>query len=161
MAQVAFTSANFENFQPNADAVTYRPDLVPAGAEVSALSTSRPEGRTTVLLTIHGLLPNRKYGAHVHQNRCGAKPEDAGPHFQHVPDPKQPSVNPAYANPRNEIWLDFTTDKDGNATATSTVNWRFTDRHPKSIVLHTEGTQTGAGHAGEAGARAGCVNMDF
>src|SRR5262245_56295528 len=62
LAEAAFTSANFEVYQPNADAVTYRPDLVPAGAEVSALSTSRPGGRATVLLTVQGLLPSHRYG---------------------------------------------------------------------------------------------------
>jgi Cu-Zn family superoxide dismutase len=161
VAQVAFTSANFEKYQPNADAVTYKPALLSAGADVTAFSTSRPEGRTTVLLTLHGLLPNHKYGAHVHQNRCGPRGEDAGPHFQNTPDPVQPSVNPAYANPRNEIWLDFTTDKDGNATAASTVGWAFTDRHPRSVVVHAQHTQTQAGHAGVAGDRLGCVNVDF
>jgi Cu-Zn family superoxide dismutase len=161
VAQVAFTSANFEKYQRNADAITYKPDLLPAGADATVLSTSRPEGRTTVLLTVHGLRPTHKYGAHVHQNSCGAKGEDAGPHFQNVPDPAQPSVNPSYANPRNEIWLDFTTDKDGNATTVSSVPWRFTDRHPRSIVVHAEHTQTHAGHAGAAGDRLGCVNVDF
>lgn len=161
VAQVAFTSANFEKYQRNADAITYKPELLPAGADTTVLSTSRPEGRTTVLLTVHGLRPAHKYGAHVHVNSCGAKGEDAGPHFQNVPDPAQPSVNPAYANPRNEIWLDFTTDKDGNATVVSTVPWRFTDRHPRSIVVHSEHTRTQAGHAGTAGDRVGCVNVDF
>jgi Cu-Zn family superoxide dismutase len=112
-------------------------------------------------MTVYGLKPGHRYGAHVHQNGCGPRGEDAGPHFQNVPDPKQPSVNPAYANPRNEIWLDFTTDKSGNATAVSTVPWRFTDRHPKSVVLHAQHTQTHAGHAGTAGERLGCVNVDF
>jgi Cu-Zn family superoxide dismutase len=160
-AQVAFTSANFEKYQKNADAITYKPALIPIGADVSALSTSRPEGRTTVLLTAHGLLPNHRYGAHVHQKSCGAKGDDAGPHYQNTADPVQPSVNPAYANPRNEIWLDFATDKDGNATAASTVGWKFTDRRPRSIVVHAEHTQTHAGHAGVAGDRLGCVNVDF
>ncbi|GAA2074075.1 superoxide dismutase family protein [Actinomadura alba] len=161
VAQVAFTSATFEKYQRNADAITYKPELLPAGADATVLSTSRPEGRTTVLLTVQGLRPGQKYGAHVHEKSCGPRGEDAGPHFQNVPDPKQPSVNPAYANPRNEIWLDFTTDKAGNATAVSTVPWRFTDRHPRSIVVHSQHTQTHAGHAGAAGERLGCVNVDF
>lgn len=161
VAQVAFTSANFEKYQKNADAITYKPDVIPAGADITVLSTSRPEGRTTVLLTAHGLLPNRKYGAHVHQKGCGPKGDDAGPHYQNVPDPVQPSVNPAYANPRNEIWLDFASDKDGNAIAASTMGWKFADRRPHSIVVHAEQTKTHAGHAGTAGDRIGCVNVDF
>jgi len=73
----------------------------------------------------------------------------------------QPSVNPAYANPRNEIWLDFTTDKDGNASATSTVAWQFSRTLPGSVVLHSEHTHTQPGRAGTAGDRLACVNVDF
>ena len=48
-------------------------------------------------------------------------PAAAGSHYQHQADPKQPSVNPDYANPRNEIWLDFTTDATGSARSESVV----------------------------------------
>jgi superoxide dismutase, Cu-Zn family len=158
---MGFTSADFEAFGPGVEAVTYNPKLVPVGSQATVLSTARPDGRTSVMLTVRGLVPNRAYGAHVHQKHCGPKGDDAGPHFQHVADPVQPSVNPAYANPRNEIWLDFTTDKDGNASATSTVAWRFSRTLPGSVILHSEHTHTEPGRAGTAGDRLACVNVDF
>jgi superoxide dismutase, Cu-Zn family len=107
------------------------------------------------------LLPNRAYGAHVHVKKCGAAPADAGPHYQNVVDPKQPSVDPAYANPRNEIWLDVHTDRHGFAFTSSTVDWRFTDRHAQSVVVHNEHTHTKPGEAGTAGPRLACVNVSF
>jgi Cu-Zn family superoxide dismutase len=154
------TIATFEPYRPGAQAVTYNRRLVPVGARVKITVVSRG-GVTTTRLTVHGLVPDRAYGAHAHTKRCGPNPKDAGPHYQNVPDPVQPSVNPRYANPRNEIWLDFTTDARGNATAVSTVPWRFTVRHAHSVVVHTMHTHTGPGHAGDAGARLGCVNVDF
>ncbi|HEU5110675.1 MAG TPA: superoxide dismutase, partial [Micromonosporaceae bacterium] len=65
------------------------------------------------------------------------------------------------ANPRNEIWLDFSTDEFGNATARATVNWTFTTRPARAVVIHEHHTHTGAGHAGTAGARLACVNARF
>jgi superoxide dismutase, Cu-Zn family len=159
-AHPADTSADFELYQPHAKAVTYNPDLVPVGAHVTVLSTPR-HGKTTVRLNVKGLLPNHMYGAHVHQKPCGPTGNDAGPHFQNVVDPVQPSVDPAYANPRNEIWLDPMTDGDGESDTSSTVNWQFTDRHAGSVVIHTEHTHTDPGNAGTAGARLACINVDF
>ncbi|NMH98627.1 superoxide dismutase family protein [Pseudonocardia acidicola] len=142
-------------------AITYAPDLVPVGATAEVTSTSG-DGKATVTLELSGLLPDRRYGAHAHTNRCGAAPADAGAHFQHVKDPAAPSVDPAYANPQNEIWLDFQTDAEGKATATSTVAWEFTDQaHPRSVVVHAERTATEPGKAGTAGDRAACVSVDF
>jgi Cu-Zn family superoxide dismutase len=154
------TLATFQPYRPGVRAVTYNRRLVPAGARAKITVVSR-DGATTTRLTVRGLVPNRAYGAHAHTNPCGPNPTDAGPHYQNAPDPVQPSVDPGYANPRNEIWLDFTTDARGDATAVSTVPWRFTTRHAHSVVVHTMHTHTGPGHAGDAGARLGCVNVDF
>ena len=77
-----------------------------------------------------GLRPRRRHDHHAARPRVGAAPRTAptrtsipagrapaaGPHFQNVIDPVRPSSNPAYANPGNEIWLDFTTDEEGDAT---------------------------------------------
>jgi Cu-Zn family superoxide dismutase len=153
-------SATFVPYRPGALAVTYDRRLLPVGARVKIRVVSR-DSTTTTRLTVRGLVPNRAYGAHAHTKPCGPNPTDAGPHYQNVPDPVQPSVDPRYANPRNEIWLDFTTDARGDATAVSTVPWRFTARHAHSVVVHTMHTHTGPGHAGDAGARLGCVNVDF
>lgn len=142
-------------------AVTYDPARVPVGAGVR-VGTRSADGVTTTTLQVRGLQPNTTYGAHAHVNRCGATGEAAGPHLQFRPDPVQPSVDPAYANPRNEIWLDLTTDARGEGTATSTVAWMLpAERSPRSVVLHDMATTTGPGAAGTAGGRSACVDVRF
>jgi Cu-Zn family superoxide dismutase len=146
----------FQPYAPGATAVTYNQILVPAGSRVSVLGLSGPHG-TMVALAPHGLLPNREYGAHVHTRSCGPLPLDSGPHYQNVPDPVQPSTNPAYANRDNEVWLDFTTDAHGDALVSTAVDWTFTGRRAHSVVIHEHHTHTG----GAAGARLACVKADF
>ena len=153
-------SSAIQPYTPDADGVTYNQELAPAGAGLSVVGIAAPQG-TTVVLTTRGLLPERQYGAHVHVKPCGAAPADSGPHFQDKKDPVQPSVDPAYANPRNEVWLDFTTDRLGNAFAVARVPWRFGDREASSVVIHETHTHTEPGHAGTAGARLACLNADF
>ncbi|MGW4109510.1 superoxide dismutase [Actinosynnema sp. NPDC004786] len=130
---------------------------VPVGARAEVVAAP-DDGGTVVLLRTSGLLPDRAYGAHVHVNPCGAGPADAGPHYQHVPGG---ATDPAFANPRNEIWLDFTTDGRGRGQALARVDWRFGERRPGSVVLHEEHTHTEPGHAGTAGARVGCLTVPF
>jgi Cu-Zn family superoxide dismutase len=112
----ATSSVTFQRYVPGAAGITYDTDALPIGSHAAVLSVPDRHGTTTILW-LHGLLPNHAYGAHVHQNPCGADADAAGPHFQHTPDPVQPSVDPQYANPHNEIWLDLTTDAMGNATS--------------------------------------------
>lgn len=143
------------------EAVTYDPALVPVGARV-AVSAKSADGTTTVRVALRGLQPNRRYGAHVHTSACGPTGDAAGPTYQHVVDPVQPSVDPQYANPRNEIWLDFRTDADGAGSAQSTVDWGFSaDRRARSVVIHAWPTATAAGRAGSAGTEVGCVSVRF
>ena len=141
-------------------ATNYDKALVPDGAKLYVAEMVH-DGLTTVVLDVRGLVPNHAYGAHAHAKPCGAKPEDAGPHFQHSPDPVKPSVDPNFANPQNEIWLDFTTDAKGNATRASTVDWTFGNTPAASVVIHAEPTKTMVGQAGMAGARAACVSVGF
>ena len=142
-------------------AVTYDPARVPVGAGVSVAAVSA-DGATTTTLQVRGLRPNTVYGAHAHVGYCGATGDAAGPHFQFRPDPVQPSVDPAFANPRNEIWLDLTTDAQGNGTATSTNDWVFpADRRAKSVVVHEMATRTEPGKAGTAGKRPACMTVEF
>lgn len=142
-------------------ATTYDVALVPAGA-TGAVSATSGDGTTTVKLEVGGLLPDRTYGAHAHTKPCGAVGKDAGPHFQYLPDPVQPSVDPMYANPRNEIWLDLTTDATGAGTATSTVDWEFTaDRRAQAVIIHAMPTATEPGKAGTAGERPACITVKF
>jgi Cu-Zn family superoxide dismutase len=101
-------------------AFTYDQDAAPPGAQLE-LEVMEGEGTTTVRLTVELLQPDRGYAVHAHTEPCGVTGADAGPHYQHEVDPAaapdRPSVDPAYANPRNEIWLDLTTDGQGNGSA--------------------------------------------
>ncbi|ABD12234.1 superoxide dismutase [Frankia sp. CcI156] len=153
---VAFTTWNEK--QPPA-AVTYDRHLVPVGAGAVVLAAGGP--RTVVGLVVQGLLPGHRYGAHVHQKACGATGTAAGPHYQNVPDPVQPSVDPAYANPHNEVWLDFSTDADGNGQAFAVVDWNFRAGGARAVVLHEHGTSGMPGEAGSAGPRAACITVPF
>ncbi|MBL7489300.1 superoxide dismutase family protein [Frankia sp. AgB1.9] len=148
----------FARYSQDAKAITYDPARVPVDADVAVVS-AQAAGHTVTVLAVRGLPPNQHFGAHVHQNACGQSPEDAGSHYQHQVDPKQPSVDPAYANSQNEIWLDFTTDSTGSAHSDSTVNWVFDARPHKSIIIHAMPTDTAPGHAGQAGDRLACVDL--
>ncbi|MGH3615153.1 MAG: superoxide dismutase family protein [Pseudonocardia sp.] len=146
---------------PPGIAVTYDQALVPVGAR-AGVTLVGDAGSTTVMLDVSGLRPDRQYGSHVHTMPCGADGMAAGPHFQHEQDPVSPSVDPAFSNAGNEIWLDFETDAAGASTVTSTVPWTFTDdRRAKSVVIHTMRTSTEPGKAGTAGDRIACVTVDF
>ncbi|WP_243085910.1 superoxide dismutase family protein [Streptomyces sp. 891-h] len=140
------------------DAVTYDRSKVPAGAGIMVARTATDHS-TSVRLQVRGLVPDRTYGAHVHTHPCGAKPDDSGPHYQHRKDPKQPSTDPRYANPDNEVWLDFTTDSRGRGDAVSRHHWTFREGEARSVVLHEKGTSSEAGHAGQAGARVACFSV--
>lgn len=154
-------SGTFEVPDEANDAYTYDRAAVPVGAEMKVTSTATDDGGTVVEMAVAGFPPNRGYGAHAHVNPCGEQGDAAGPHFQNEQDPVKPSVDPAYANPENEIWLDFMTDAEGTATPTSQVPFDFAERAPASVVLHENVTATGPGEAGEAGARVACLTVSF
>jgi Cu-Zn family superoxide dismutase len=145
-------------------AVTYDPAVVPTGAQMSVNLSQAADG-TVVALEVDGLLANRGYAAHAHVNPCGATGADAGPHFQHAVDPAagpdHPSVDPAYANADNEVWLDLQTDANGDGRAEADLPFTFAgNRSPRSVVVHAaEATATHAGHAGTAGDRAACITL--
>ena len=140
---------------------TYDSTLVPVGATAS-VTAGEAGTSTNVTLEVTGLQPNRQYGAHAHTKPCGSDGKDAGPHFQFKPDPVTPSVDPAYANNVNEIWLDFTTDAAGAGQATSAVPWVFpADRRAASVIIHAMPTSTEPGKAGGAGNRAACLTVGF
>ncbi|MCP2259398.1 superoxide dismutase, Cu-Zn family [Streptoalloteichus tenebrarius] len=152
----------FEPYRPGATAITYNQELARPGSRATVVAFPAPNNGTRVVLLTQGLVPHREYGAHAHVNACGATGAAAGPHYQNVVDPKPgTSTDPAYANPRNEIWLDFTTDREGNGFAMTTVPWRFTDRHAGSVVIHEHHTHTDPGHAGQAGDRLACITVPF
>ncbi len=140
---------------------------VPQDARAKVSSVETGDGRTIVTLHVKGLQPFTEYGAHAHTKPCGDPATDpkglsAGPHFQKVVDPVTPSVNPAYANPRNEIWLDLTTNAAGNGHAKAVVDWQFSsERRAKSVIIHVQHTATEPGNAGVAGARLACLTVPF
>ncbi|MZE78089.1 superoxide dismutase family protein [Streptomyces xinghaiensis] len=142
------------------NAVTYDTEAVPPGARIGVRQWTDPEG-TTVRLRVGGLEPGRAYGAHVHTRPCGAEPDSSGPHYQHRRDPEQPSTDPRYANPDNEVWLDFTTDEAGDGAAEARQDWNFRPGEARSVVLHEHTTATEDGAAGTAGARLACFTVPF
>ena len=158
------TAATFLPPGEGAGAVTYDEEAVPEGATAD-VQVRTGEDATQVEVTVTGLEADRDFGAHVHTEPCGDDPDESGPHYQDELDPEadedNPSVDPEYANPDNEVWLDFTTDGGGNGDASATVPWEFRDGEAQSLVLHEEHTATEHGEAGQAGDRLGCVTVEF
>ncbi|WP_433243132.1 superoxide dismutase family protein [Streptosporangium sp. CA-135522] len=135
---------------PKASAIAYNLKLAPPGASARVEAESGAVLATSTL-TVEGLLPNRTYGAHLHVNPCGIEPEDAGSHYQHAH---------AHASADNEVWLDFTTDAEGSATATAKQDWAFVPgRVPHSLVIHAKRTRKAGAKAGTAGPRVACVTL--
>jgi len=134
----------------------------PVGATARVHSVETGSDRTIVTLHVTGMHPFARYGAHAHVKACGATGAAAGPHWQYDRDPVSPSVDPAYANPDNEIWLDLTTNHAGAGHAKAVVDWQFpSDRRPRSVIIHEQHTATGAGIAGMAGKRVACLDVAF
>lgn len=139
----------------------------PEGSTARVQRVETGDGRTIVTLKVSGMRPAAKYGAHAHVGACGNPESDsaglaAGPHFQRVQDPRTPSVDPAYANPQNEIWLDVTTNDAGNGQAKSVVDWQFEPtRRAKSVIIHEMHTLTTEGRHGVAGKRVACIDVPF
>ena len=52
-------------------------------------------------------------------------------------------------------------DRAVAAAKSVAVDWQFTDRHPRSVMLHAEATQIHHGRAGTAGGRLAGVNHAF
>lgn len=145
----------------NHAAMTYDTQGVPKGSRAVVTEKAHGAHGTKISLEVKGLKAGHHYGAHVHTKPCGAKPADAGPHYQNVKDPVSPSVNPKYANSRNEVWLDFHADGKGTGHAQRTVDWRFRKGEARSVIIHDHGTSTKPGTAGTAGDRLACVTVPF
>lgn len=152
------TSGTFAPYADGVAAVTYDEAVVPAGA-TATLAISEDGSRTTVDLVVTRFRPDRAYGAHLHRSPCGSTGDAAGPHHQHALDPSTPSTDPSFANPTNEVWLDFSTDESGAGEAEASQPWVFGPDRPRSLVIHARATRTGPGEAGTAGARVGCLTL--
>jgi Cu-Zn family superoxide dismutase len=161
VAAVSPALAGADHIRSEGPLVRYS-DSVPAGATARVVATYDAAGQTVVTLHLWGMLPNQDYGAHAHNNACGTTGAAAGSHYQNIPDPHLPSVDPAYANARNEIWLDVHTDGHGNGSAQAKVSWQFgPDRRAHSVIVHAEPTHTGETDSGTAGARLACLTVAF
>lgn len=159
--------AGADRVRSEGELVRYGSERVPVGAWARVQAVYNAAGDTIVTLHVRGLKPNEEYGAHAHQNSCHpTDPLAAGGHFQHVPFPEGSSAtDPAFANPANEIWLDFTTDEAGNGVAQAKLPWQFSpERAAGSVMIHQSHTHTGfdpGGAAGTAGPRLACLSVDF
>lgn len=141
--------------------VRYDTALVPEGAAARVQAVATSSGATVFTLHVSGLVAHRTYGAHVHVRACGAAPADAGPHYQHRVAPAGQAATPTFANPDNEVWLDLTTDDEGNGSAQSRVEWQTRTGGANSVVLHAAQTSTGQTTSGTAGPRVGCLTAAF
>lgn len=148
-------------------AYTYVTTLAPEGSQAVVTSVETADGRTIVTLRVQGLLPDRTYGAHAHYLPCGATGGLAGAHYQHVMDPAvegsltKPSIDAAYANPANEIWLDLHTNAAGNGVGRAVVDWHVDGPGANSVVIHRDPTSHVHGTAGSAGPRLACIPFTF
>ncbi|OEV02878.1 hypothetical protein AN216_13765 [Streptomyces oceani] len=141
-------------------AVTYDERLVPHGAGVKVTQRADRDGMS-VAVRVRGVAADHTFGVHVHTGVCTADPDAAGPHYQNVRDPEPPSTDPEYANPRNEVWLDFTSDDDGTARSAAWHPWQFRPGEARSVVLHERATSSEPGEAGMAGERVACFTVPF
>lgn len=135
----------------NGPSFTYGAPNPFAGADVRVHGVQTGSGRTIVTLKVQGLDPKlagTTFGAHVHVARCGSEPSAAGGHFMHG--------TATGSLEDREIWLDFTVNRGGNATARAERPWVF-DSSAKSVVIHAEPTNA----AGGAGSRLACTTAEF
>ena len=137
-------------------------EVLPEGAWARVRAVQTGSGKTVVTLQVRGLRADEEYGAHAHYRPCGSTGAAAGAHYQNVEqrpgDEVTPSTDAAFANPANEVWLDFTTDGEGNGSAQTVVDWQFRPATAgRSVVVHALHT----GPPGGAGARLGCLTVPF
>jgi Cu-Zn family superoxide dismutase len=120
-----------------------------ASAAVHVVKNGNDE--TTVTLDVHGAdaPAGQRFGAHVHQNRCGANALDAGGHHQH------PGATGSLES--IEVWLDFTVSGNGNGHSSATRPWLLDESSPRSVIIHAMPT---APDTGLAGARLACIDLD-
>jgi hypothetical protein len=129
----------------------------------SAKADSVSGGKMTLLLEVSGVPGNMTFGSHLHKLACTNN--KAGGHYQHMPAPDQDAgadangpSDPAYGNPTNEAWLDFTTDNNGKGLGMTTVDWvPAMAADAQSIIVHAMKT----GDGGIAGAKLACLPFAF
>lgn len=124
-------------------AVTYDERSVPSGGRVQVVERPNDKGGKNVTLRVWGLRPGRRYDADVHTRPCGSTPEAAGKRVQDGPS--------AEHYPQNEVWLNFRTNRSGDATSFVRQYWIFRPHQANSVVIHS--------HVSKA--RVACVAVPF
>jgi Cu-Zn family superoxide dismutase len=144
----AFASPGLYKTHP---AVTYDQSSVPKGSRVQVVEKPQNKGGdagnvTLETLRVWGLRPNRKYDAYVYTRRCGSTPAAAGGRTQAGPSSEH--------YPQNEVWLDFKTNRHGNAPSHAGQYWSFNlgqASQANALVIHS--------HASKA--PVACVTVPF
>jgi len=131
-------------------------DLQPATEEPTdgaraRVRTQERDGATRVALRLRGLDPaaaGNRYGAHIHVGPCVAgNGALAGPHY---------NVGGGVSD-ETEVWLDFTIEADGTATAETRVPFTIAPGTAQSLVIHALPTDP----TGAAGPRMACLPVEF
>lgn len=125
-------------------------DLAYADVKTQVHSWAK-DGGTDLRLMVRGLPANRSFGAHVHVAPCGSDPLASGGHYQHGTD-----TTVALAS--REVWLDFTTDRQGKGVGETHIPWLIAAGTAGSVVIHANTTNP---TTGAAGARLVCTNVPF
>lgn len=127
------------------------------GARAVVKSRSTSNG-TTVRMALRGLdteFAGFKYGAHIHVGPCVAGDgAAAGPHYNSTGLPGTPG---RVVNEETEVWLDFTIDRKGRASAKAKVSFVIPEGGAGALVVHASPTLPD----GNAGARLACLPVQF
>jgi len=128
-AELVHATGTFDSDGP---AYTYSPAvLAPVGttAEVRVVETAA--GTTVATLHVRGLAAHETYAVHAHTGSCSSNPASSGGHY------KDDVSGPV--DPTNELWLGFTTNRAGNGSAQSVVDWVFRPGQALSVTFHHGG----------------------
>ncbi len=124
-----------------------------ASADATVSAGALGNGNSQITLSVDGVAApaGTKFGAHVHENPCGAMSGGAsGPHYNVDPEGDGPLKN-------REVWLDFTVNANGSGHAVATRSFEVPDRANRSVIIHVMPTEHGTG---AAGARLACIDLD-
>ncbi|WP_344085539.1 hypothetical protein [Luedemannella helvata] len=135
---------------------TYVYNRAYAGARTTVAAYAGRGGRATVVFVVTGMPRStwgRRFGVHVHTNRCGRDPAAAGPHYANPRAPRGATLA------EREIWLDVRVLPGGIGVSRHTSTYPLpSDIQANSVVLHAQPTNT---VTGDAGARVLCTTISL
>lgn len=132
-------------FSATGPVFTYATGLIPAGAQVRVHAIYPGNGSTVATLHVTGLAADTTFAVHAHIGPCSATPASSLGHYQ-----DQPGTGADFVNEHNELWLGFTTNDAGNASAQTVVDWKPRAGQAVSLTFHQGGPT-----------RVGCVPVAF